>query len=53
MANVFINGVLREITAEEEAEITTKLAEAAKQNTDPTEVMEKALNVLGVITREE
>lgn len=53
MANVFINGALREMTAEEEAEITAKLAAAAKQNIDPTEVMEKALNVLGVITREE
>ena len=53
MAKIFINGVLREMTADEEAEITRKLAEASAQNPDPTEVMEKALNVLGVITREE
>lgn len=53
MAKIFDNGVLREMTAEEEAEITIKLAEAAEQNIDPMGVMEKALNVLGVITREE
>ena len=29
MAKIFINGVLREMTAEEEAEITRKLEEAA------------------------
>ena len=52
MAKIFINGVLREMTAEEEAEITRKLAEAAGQNTDPMEAMEYALNELGVKTRE-
>ena len=52
MAKIFINGVLREMTAEEESEITRKLAEAAAQNPDPMEVMENALNELGVETRE-
>ena len=52
MAKIYDNGALRDMTAEEEAEIDAKLSLAATQYTDPTDVLETALNELGVTTRE-
>lgn len=52
MPKININGVVRKMTAEEIAEMERIEAEAAPPSLDLMEVMENALNELGVETRE-
>ena len=46
------NGIIREMTAEEIAEYEAAMARQPEPEPEPTEMMESALNELGVETRE-